>query len=277
MTMGSFLSSRLFHRSISAAAMAIAFGLPWGRSPQGVAAREPLLLVSAASSLTEPLQALVPVLPRHQTGTPPAFNFGSSGALRQQIEKGAPVDVLIAAGDWSLNQLEHQGLLLPGSRRVLAANQLVLVVPARSPRHPLSFEGLGSRAIRRIAIGDSNVPAGDYARQTLAYYQLTEVLRPKLVPMGSVRAVANAVARGDVDAGLVYKTDADLVANLRMTATAPERSHAPIIYSAAVIKATRHPQEALAYVRSLTSSRARQEYRRFGLLLPTPVATSPTP
>ena len=286
--MGPFFSPGLHHRRLIATAtataighatamtmtMTIVFGLAWASPPQWAAASETPLLVSAAISLTEPLRALAPLFARQQKLPPPAFNFGSSGALRQQIVKGAPVDVFVSAGEKPMHQLEQQGLLLPGSRRVIAGNQLVLVVPARSPRHPLSFQGLASMAIRRIAIGDSNVPAGDYARQTLAYYQLTHALQSKLVPMGSARSVANAVAHGDVDAGIVYKSDADRIANLRITATAPARSHVPITYSAAVIKTTKQPQHALAYLSSLTSPRALQEYRRLGLLLPTPVPAS---
>jgi len=238
------------------------------------AAREPPLLVSAAISLTEPLQLLAPLFARQQKLPPPAFNFGSSGTLKQQIEKGAPVDVFVSAGEKPLNQLEQQGLLLPGSRRAIAGNQLVLVVPARSPRQPLNFQGLAGVGIRRIAIGDSSVPAGAYARQTLNFYQLTDTLQSKLVPMASVRAIAHAVARGDVDAGIVYKSDANQVANLRITAMAPERSHAPITYSAAVIRTSKQPRHALAYLSSLTNPRSLQEYRRFGLLLPTPVLAS---
>jgi len=255
--------------------MALGFGLACASSLPLAAAREPPLLVSAAISLTESLQALAPLFARQQKLPPPVFNFGSSGTLKQQIGRGAPVDVFVSAGEMPLNQLEQQGLLLPGSRRVIAGNQLVLVVPARSPRQSLSFQGLSSGTIRRIAIGDSSVPAGVYARQTLAFYQLTQALQSKLVPMGSVRAIAHAVAHGDVDAGIVYKSDANHVANLRITAMAPERSHAPITYSAAVIRTSKQPRHALAYLSSLTSPRSLQEFRRFGLLLPTPApATS---
>ena len=254
---------------ITATALALGLGLAWVGPLQAVVAKETPLLVSAAISLSEPLQALAPLFARQQKLAPPAFNFGSSGALKLQIAKGAPVDVFISAADKPMRQLEQQGLLLAGSRRVIAGNQLVLVVPDRSPRQPLGFTGLASVTIRRIAIGDSSVPAGEYARQTLAYYHLTQVLQAKLVPMGSVRAVARAVAHGDVDAGIVYKSDAHNVANLRITAIAPQRSHAPIRYSAAVIKGSRQPQRALAYLRSLTSPGALQVYRRFGLQVPT--------
>jgi molybdate transport system substrate-binding protein len=233
--------------------------------------------VSAASSLQEPLQALAPLLAQQrQRRQPPQFNLGSSGSLKQQIERGAPVDVFIAAGDQPIHQLARKGLLLAGSQRAIASNRLVLVVPARSPNRSLSFQGLGSNRIRRIGIGDSTVPAGDYGRQTLAYFKLSAVVSPKLVPMGSVRAVAQAVATGAVEAGLVYASDALSVANLHISAVAPPQSHAPITYLAAVVASSRQPREARALVQALTTPQAQEEFRRHGLLAPAPPA-APAP
>lgn len=225
------------------------------------------LLVGAASSLTEPLQALAPSFARDRGVPPPTFSFGSSGTLQQQIERGAPLDVLVAAGEKAIDRLEQRGRLLPGTRRVIAGNRLVLVVSARSPRRSLRFQDLAGPGIRRIAIGDSGVPAGDYARQTLAHFRLSQAVQDRLVPLASVRAVARAVAAGHVDAGIVYRSDAANVGHLRITATAPETSHAPITYSAAVIRSSRLSDQARAYVRFLTSPAAASELRRHGLLL----------
>jgi molybdate transport system substrate-binding protein len=222
--------------------------------------------VGAAISLTEPLQALAPSFAQAQKVTLPRFHFASSGVLQQQIQKGAPMDVFISAGEKQMDRLEKAGLLVSGSRRVIAGNQLVLVVPGRSSLRSLRFQGLDSIAIRRIAIGDSSVPAGDYARQTLAYYGLSEAVKGKLVPLGSVRAVANAVAAGDVDAGIIYKSDAQNGANLRIVAGAPEASHGPIRYNAAVVASSHQAKLASTYLGSLTTTQASQVFRRYGLL-----------
>jgi len=230
------------------------------------------LLVGAASSLSEPLQALAPGFAAAQKVPAPTFNFAASGVLQQQIQRGAPIDVFVSAGEKRMDRLEKAGLLLAGSRRVIAGNQLVLVVPSRSPLRSLQFGGLDSIAIRRIAIGDNSVPAGDYGRQTLAYYGLREAVQAKLVPLGSVRAVAHAVAAGNVDAGIVYRSDARNGPNLRIVAGAPEASHAPIRYSAAVIATSRQPKVARAYLNSLSSAQAGQMFRRYGLLPLTAVA-----
>ena len=244
-------------------------GTMGSRPVQAAEANKPLL-VGAAISLREPLNTLAPSFAAAQK-IAPTFHFAASGVLQQQIQKGAPIDVFVSAGDKQMDRLEKAGLLVAGSRRVIAGNQLVLVVPSRSPLHSLRFQGLDSMAIRRIAIGDDSVPAGDYGRQTLAYYGLREAVKAKLVPLGSVRAVANAVAAGHVDAGIVYKSDAHNVPNLRIVAGAPEASHAPIRYSAAVITASRQAKLASAYLGSLTTAQASQVFRRHGLL-PLPAA-----
>ncbi len=261
------LNTPMRRRLIAAITLCLGFGLLGGPPPGAVQAAVPVpLLVGAAVSLTEPLQVLAPSFTKARKVPPLNFSFASSGALQQQIQKGAPIDVFISAAEKQMNRLEKQGLLLPGTRRAILGNQLVLVVPARAPRRPLGFPGLGSATIRRIAIGDSSVPAGDYARQTLASYQLTGAVQAKLVPLGSVRAVANAVAAGHVDAGIVYRSDARNVANLLVVAAAPEKSHAPIRYSVAVIRSSRQPALARAYVASLTTAEASQVFRRHGLL-----------
>ncbi len=193
------------------------------------------------------------------------FNFASSGALQRQIELGAPVDVFVSAGVRQMDSLENGGFLLEGTRRELLANQLVLVVPAGSPHRSLSFAELGGDGIRRIAIGDRSVPAGDYTRQSLAHFRLRDAVRAKLVPLGSVRAVAQAVAAGDVDAGFIYRSDARNRSDLRIVAIAPENSHAPILYSVAVVRSSRQPARARAYISALSSAPASQVFNSYGL------------
>jgi molybdate transport system substrate-binding protein len=243
-----------------------------GRPAQAAPAKP--LLVGAASSLGKPLQALAPGFNASQKVAAPRFNFAASGVLQQQIQQGAPIDVFVSAGEKQMDRLEKAGLLVAGSRRVIATNQLVLVVPLRSPLRSLRFQGLDSSAIHRIAIGDRSVPAGDYGRQTLAYYGLSGAVQDKLVPLGSAQAVAQAVAAGDVDAGIVYKSDAHNVPNLRIVAGAPEASHRPIRYSAAVVAASRQPNVADAYLASLGTAQASQVLRRYGLL-PLPAGKTP--
>ncbi|MEN9878891.1 MAG: hypothetical protein RLZZ158_1930 [Cyanobacteriota bacterium] len=224
------------------------------------------LMVGAAVSLIEPLQALAPSFAKAQKLPTPIFNFASSGVLQKQIQKGAPIDVFVSAAQKQMDALDKAGLLLPGSRRDILSNDLVLVVPLDENLRILSIPGLTADSVRRIAIGDSSVPAGDYARQVLLFYGISDALQGKLVPLGSVRAVANAVAAGDVNAGFIYRSDVQNVANLRIVLAAPPKSHQPIHYSAAVIKSSVQPQQAKAYLSSLTTPQASQLFKRYGLI-----------
>lgn len=246
--------------------------LVWGvllASSAAAAARPPgtppPLLVSAATSLGEVLQRLGPDFQRRLRVAAPQVNLAASGTLQRQIEQGAPVDVFLSAGDKPMQALERVGLLRQGSRRTLIGNRLVLVASARQ-RRILGFADLASPRIRRIAIGDSAVPAGDYARQVLQHYGLSATVRPRLIPLGSVRAVAAAVASGSADVGFVYRTDAIGVAALRIVATAPASSHKPIVYSGAVLARSRQPDLATAYLDALASPEARPVWQRAGFL-----------
>ncbi|MFO8237873.1 MAG: molybdate ABC transporter substrate-binding protein [Prochlorococcaceae cyanobacterium] len=234
-------------------------GAPLTQRP---AASQPLL-VSAAVSLSNVLKAIGPDFAGSRRAASPQLNLAGSGTLQRQIEQGAPVDVFISAGARQMDALERAGLLLPGTRRNLIGNQLVLVVPAGRDGM-LGFADLASPRVRRIAIGDSAVPAGDYARQVLRHFQLTGAVQPKLVPLPSVRAVAAAVASGSADAGLVYRSDASGVTNLRITATAPPASHSPILYSGAVIRRSRQPGLARAYLDALAGQPAQSALTRGG-------------
>jgi molybdate transport system substrate-binding protein len=220
-------------------------------------------LISAASSLSDVLKQQAPAFARARRVPPPLFNLAASGTLQRQIEQGAPVDVVLLAGDKPMEALERAGLLRKGTRRDLIGNRLVLVAPIRW-RGRLGFRDLTSPRIRRIAIGDNAVPAGDYARQVLRHHQLDKALRAKLVPLSSARAVAVAVATGNADAGFVYRSDAIGMTSLRITALAPASSHKPILYSGAVLQRSRQPRHARAYLQTLTSPAARSAFLRAG-------------
>ena len=237
-----------------------------GRTPRAAAqhstAAQPLL-VSAAISLGDVLKTLAPSFSRAQRVPVPQWNLASSGTLQRQIEQGAPVDVFLSAGGRQMDSLEQAGLLLKGTRRNLISNQLVLVVPSHR-RAVLGFGDLRSPRLRRIAIGDTTVPAGEFAREVLRHYRLTAHVQPRLVPLGSVRAVASAVASGHADAGFVYRSDVVGVSNLRIAAIAPSGSHKPILYSGAVTKRSRQAGIARAYLDGLGSAAARRVFIQAG-------------
>ena len=224
------------------------------------------LVVSVAASLTD---AISEVKPRFEAAHPNVrlvLNSGSSGALQQQIERGAPVDAFISAAEDPVNRLVERGFLDQSAVRLVAANRLVLVVPALSNAVAVGdWADLTSARVQRVAIGNpDHVPAGLYAKQTLEFLGLWDQLRPKLVMGEDVRQALQYVRLGAVDAGIVYSTDAAAAPEVAVVAEAPVGSHAPIVYPAAPIQTSRRLKEAEAFVEFLFSDEARQVLKRHG-------------
>jgi molybdate transport system substrate-binding protein len=236
---------------------------------QGTAHGAETILVSAAASLRESLTEIGSSYIKSRPDQRVRFNFASSGTLQQQIERGAPVDVFISAADKQMNALGAKNLVIHATRRVLAHNELVLIVP-RTSRIPIeSFSDLSSPAVRRIAIGaPASVPAGEYAEQMLRKLGLWNRVRLKAVQGKDVREVLTQVALGNVDAGLVYRTDAATTPQVRVVKAAPKGSHQPINYSMAVVTSTRHSAAARAFLNYLQSPSARAVLRRRGFIVP---------
>jgi molybdate transport system substrate-binding protein len=226
------------------------------------------LTVSAAISLQDALEQIQAVFATHEPGVTLTFNFGGSGALQQQIEHGAPVDVFFSAGTKQMDALDQKGLLLPGTRRNLLANHLVLIVP-RDRMDVRTFADLTKPSVQHIAMGEpESVPAGQYAAQTLTAFGLFDTLKPKLVYAKDVRQVLTYVETGDADAGFVYYTDARLSTKAKMIIAAPDSLHAPIVYPVAVLKSSPHPGQAKEFEEFLSSPEAREicENQKFPVL-----------
>jgi molybdate transport system substrate-binding protein len=125
--------------------------------------------------------------------------------------------------------------------------------------------------VKLLAVGDPlSVPAGDYGRQALQSLKLWDAVQSKLVLAKDVRQVLTYVETGNAEAGIVYATDASESAKVRIAATAPEESHAPVIYPAAAIAASRNPAAARAFVSFLSGSEARTIFTRRGFALVSP-------
>jgi molybdate transport system substrate-binding protein len=198
------------------------------------------------------------------------FNFGASGTLEQQIEQGAPVDVFFSAAPKPMDALAKLSLILPGTRRDILRNRIVLIAP-RETATPDSFDSLPGGAVQLIALGDPlSVPAGDYGRQTLESLRLWNAVQAKLVLAKDVRQVLTYVETGNAEAGIVYATDASESGKVRVVATAPEGSHAPVIYPAAVIAGSPNQAAARAFVSFLTGNEARNIFNRHGFTMVSP-------
>jgi molybdate transport system substrate-binding protein len=242
------------------------------------------IIVSAAVSLKETLSTASPIV-QSVTGDPPQFNFGATGHLLAQIREGAPADVFVAASVEQMDQAEAQKLIDPPTRTVIASNEMVLIVPATGAKLTIvSFEGLGKPGVRRVAIGQPRtVPAGVYATQLLDHLKLTHAVADRIVYGSSVRQVLDYVARGEVDAGVVYATDAAEAGNtVRVVATAPPESHEPIRYVAAVVSSSKKQPAAHRFIRFLRSEAGQRILRDRGFIPPSasspssPPSTQPT-
>jgi molybdate transport system substrate-binding protein len=225
------------------------------------------ITVSAAASLKD---AFREISEQHEkrAGTKVIFNFGASGVLQKQIESGAPVDVFASAGRPQMDALAKYGLIIPETRRDFARNALVLVGPADRTPVITSFADLGSPEITRLAVGNpKTVPAGQYAEQSLTRLGLWQQLQPRLILAEDVRQVLDYVARGEVDAGVVYASDVRAAGDkVRTVAFAPEDSHDPILYPLAVVRASSHHEAARAFIDTVMSGDGQRVLERYGFV-----------
>ena len=226
----------------------------------GTANAKPTLTVSAAASLRDVLT----VIAKRYSPANVRFNFASSGTLQRQIENGAPVDVFISAADKNMDELQRVKLIDADTRKVLARNRLVLIVPRNSRARIRSFSDLHKTSIKRVAMGaPKSVPAGKYAQQVLSKIGIWKTVEVKAVRGKDVREVLTQVELGNVDAGLVYRTDAAISSKVRVIATAPEKYHAPIRYPVAVVDDTKNKVAARRFVQFLTSTQAKKILRQY--------------
>jgi molybdate transport system substrate-binding protein len=198
------------------------------------------------------------------------YNFGSSGDLQRQIEGGAPVDVFVSAGQREMDDLERQGLIVAATRRAFARNALTVVKPADSRLDLTRPADLLDGRAKRIVIGNPRtVPAGQYAEQSLRTLGLWERLQPRLILAENVRQALDYVARGEVDAGFVYVTDALARAAAVKEAFRPaEESYRPIIYPVAVVAGARQPALARDVLAALVGPPGQSVLRRLGFQPP---------
>ncbi len=226
------------------------------------------LTVSAAISLKETLAEIAPAFEKANPGVAVRLNLGASGDLQRQIEAGAPVDVYVSAAARNMDVLERWGGVDPRTRRDIACNRLVVVVPADAEAPPASLEALAGA--KNVALGNpKTVPAGEYARQALEAAGLWERLRPSFVFSENVRAALEYVARGDADAAFVYVTDAGVVGDrVRIAFEVDPRLYQPIVYPAAAVAGSRNRELARRFVDFLVAPAFQAALRKGGFSLP---------
>lgn len=205
------------------------------------------LTVFAAASTTDVMRRLATEF-EEGGGEKIRFNFAASGALARQIDAGAPADVFVSANsDW-MDFLEEKNLLISGTRRNIACNSLVLVA---LPGSAMTFEEFPYNLKGELAVGDfQSVPAGTYTQSALKSLGWLDAVQDQLVKASNVRTVLMYVERGEVDAGIVYLTDAKQSHKVRILGTFPSDSHPPIVYPAAACSTNRSANPFLSFMDS---------------------------
>ena len=242
-------------------------------------AEEVELIVFAAASMTETLSEIKGLYEAANPGVTVTCNFDSSGTLKTQIQEGAECDVFIAAAPKQMNALDAacdaeknpDGLdfVLQGSRINLLENKVALVVPEGNPKGVESFDRLAELLKAGdvfLAMGNSDVPVGQYTQKILAYYELNEeeLAKAGQITYGSnVKEVTTQVKEASVDCGVVYGTDA-FSAGLEVVDTASAEMCGQVIYPAAVLKVSRNPEAARAFLDYLCGDEAMAVFEAVG-------------
>jgi molybdate transport system substrate-binding protein len=228
--------------------------------------------VFAAASLKEAVDEAGAAF-EARTGHKVRATYASSAQIARQIEQGAPADVFISADTEWMDWAGARGLTDIGTRRLVAANDLVLIAPKDSAVRPLRIGRTLdlSRLLGggRLAVGEvKSVPAGKYAKAALTGLGAWDGVKDHLAEAESVRAALAFVARGEAPLGIVYATDALAEPKVKVIARFPEGSHPPILYPAAVVKAAREKAGGEAFVQFLASGRGQAILRRHGFKPP---------
>lgn len=226
------------------------------------------LTVSAAASLTDSFREIAAAFQQKHPSTTVRLNFAASGTLLQQIARGAPVDVFASADLATMDKAQSEHLIVAAQRRNFAQNTLVLIVPTVGDANLAKLEDLRQASVRRVAVGNpDSVPVGRYTKRALERAGLWAPLEEKRINAQSVRQVLDYVARGEVEAGFVYATDAAIMRDrVRVVPTVPLEE--PVTYPIAPIAAASDPAMAQVFVDFVTGAQAQEILARYGFSNP---------
>lgn len=237
------------------------------------------IIVFAAASMTETLTEIAELYKEAAPNVTLIFNFDSSGTLKTQIEEGADCDLFISAGQKQMNQIDIQAdseinvdgldFVEEGTRINLLENKVVLAVPDENPKDLQSFDDLAAGLAEGnlvLAMGNADVPVGQYTQKILAYYELEE---EKLAGAGAitygtnVKEITTQVTEGIVDCGVIYCTDA-YSAELQIIDYAEAEMCGQVIYPVAVLNVSKQKEEAQAFLDYLTTEEAMEIFEGVG-------------
>ncbi|SEM51142.1 molybdate transport system substrate-binding protein [Luteibacter sp. UNCMF331Sha3.1] len=226
------------------------------------------LVVSAAASLTDAFRAVGAAYEAKHPETHVVLNFAASDVLLRQIASGAPADVFASADQTAMDKAAAAKAIDPATRQDFALNRLVLIVPRGNPAKVSGIGDLAGPGVKRVAYGDpASVPAGRYTRAALEQQNLWPAVAAKGVLAQNVRQALDYVARGEVEAGFVFATDAT-VAHDRVVVAAVVPTPTPIRYPIAVVASSKQPKDAAAFEAFVQSPEGRRILAGFGFQAP---------
>ncbi len=221
------------------------------------------LMVGAAASLEPVLKEIKAVYSEQNPDVKLCFTFAGSGTLEQQIREGAPIDVFLSASRKQIASLEEDGLIMNDSTVDLLRNELALIVPKIDQTNITSFEEVQKATV--IALGDpASVPVGQYAMEVFENLNNWKEVKEKTTYGKDVSEVLAWVSGGNAEVGVVYVTDAMKEDTVEIVEIAPEGSHNPIIYPAAIIAETELESQAKDFLLFLSSTEAEVIFEEYG-------------
>lgn len=232
------------------------------------------LIVFAAASMTETMEEIKEIYIKENPGVDIVYTFDSSGTLKTQIQEGADCDIFISAAQKQMDLLDIASeanadkldLVDSETRINLLKNRVTLVVPEGNPKAVASFEDLNTDKVETIALGNSDVPVGQYSEEILKNMGIWDEVQQKVTFGSNVKEVTTWVSETSVDCGIIYATDA-FSAGLEIVAEAPEGTlENEVIYPAAVLKNTKNKEDAVKFLEYLQGDEATKVFEAVGFV-----------
>lgn len=222
------------------------------------------LTVLAAASMTDAMQEIGEAYQETQENIEITYQFDSSGTLKTQIEEGAPADIFISAATKQMDELVQGELVEEDSVFPWLENKVVLIVPKDSEDGPDSFEDAAEEEVSMIAIGNEDVPVGQYTQTIYQNLGLWENIQAKANLASNVRQVLDWVATGNAPCGVVYATDAQIEKNVKVVCEAPKGSCDPVIYPAGMVSASKEKEASAEFLEYLKTEEVSEILEAYG-------------
>ncbi|MBN1689672.1 MAG: molybdate ABC transporter substrate-binding protein [Dehalococcoidia bacterium] len=234
-------------------------------SPIGCFKQVEVVNVSAGAGLADAINEINVLYQQERPDVTVITNFAAAGTLQQQIENGAPADVFISPSLKHMDMLQAKHLIIENTRRELLRNKVVLIVPEDSTLGITGFKDLAGDMVKKVVIGDpGSVPIGMYAQEIFTKFGIMDELKPRLVLAGTVRQVLQYVESSNVDAGVVFLTDAKISKSVKVVADAPDEINNEVVYPVALIETGKDLKAASDYEAFLFSEEAGAIFDKYG-------------